>query len=184
MGFDILLIGVILLANPFHAATDLIAAVITAVAVKRAEGMLRDFKKARLFSYGLIAVGALEFVFRYIFPIQLWLGIAEIWRWGLLISIETYLISGIMDFAMINENAEIYKKSENLKKTIYISCAIAACLEAFSVIWSEAQMISFIWKLAAAVIIAMPAYVIFLCNKESATKEAKTNIEENTEDKS
>lgn len=85
---------------------------------------------------------------------------------------------------MINENAEIYKKSENLKKPIYISCAIAACLEACSVIWSEVQMISFIWKLAAAVIIAMPASVIFLCNKESATKEAKTNIEENTEDKS
>jgi hypothetical protein len=184
MGFDILLIGVILLANPFHAATDLIAAVIIAVAVKRAEKMLRDFRKVRLFSYGLIAIGVLEFSFRYIFPIQIVLGISEIWRWGLLIPIETYLISGIMDFAMINENAAIYKRAENLKKPIYISCAIAACIEAASVIWSEFAVASLIWKLAAAVVTAMLSAIIFHCNKEITIKKVQTGNEENTEEKS
>ena len=185
MGFDILLVGVILLANPFHTATDLIAAVILAVAIRRAEGMLRGFNKARLFSYALIFVGAIEIVFRYLFPLKIAMDIAEVWRWGLLIPIEIYLISGIMDFGMINENAEIYTSAERLKRPIYISFIAASCLKAASAIWPEINIVFIISAILAFVVTAMLAVVILRCYKETCGKKInENNEEENTENKS
>ena len=185
MGFDILLIGVILLANPFHTATDIIAAVILAVAVRRAEGMLRDFKKARLFSSALIFIGAAEIIFGYIFPSQIVMNIAEVWRWGLLIPIEFYLLLGIMDFGMINENAEIYTGAERLKKPVYITFSAVACAEVVSAIFPGFDIVSVIFGLAASVVTAMLAVIIFRCHKMMCSEKSTENSEEkNTENKS
>ena len=185
MGFDILLIGVILLANPHHTLTDVIAAAIIAVAVRRAEGALRDFRKARLFSYGLIAVGVAEVIFKYIFPLELGSSIAEVWRYGILIPIGIYLISGISDFAIINENAEILTRAEGLKRPVYVSCIIAASVEALTVALPFLEMISLIAKIAVSASLAMTATTIYRCYKSVITSKNDTEEdEENIENKS
>ena len=185
MGFDILLIGVILLANPYPALTDVIAAAIIAVAVRRAEGALRNFRKARLFSYGLIAIGVAEVVFKYIAPSELWLSIAEVWRYGILIPIGIYLILGISDFAIISENAEILAKAEGLKKPLYVSCIIAVSVEALAVLVPFFEAFSFVARIVASIVIATLAAVIYRCYKCLMTPKNDTETdEENIENKS
>ena len=185
MGFDILLVGVILLANPHHALTDIIAAAIIAVAVRHAEGALRDFRKARFFSYGLIAVGVAEVVFKYIFHLELWSSIAEVWRYGILIPIGIYLISGISDFAIINENAEILTRAQGLKKPLYVSCIIAASVEALAVLVPFCEAFSFVARIVASIVIAMLAAVVYRCYKSVTTPKIDTEEnKENIENKS
>ena len=180
MGFDILLVGIILLVNPFHTVTDLFAAVILAVAAKRGEGMLRDFKKVRLFSYGLIIIGALELFSFHIFSAPILAQISRIWRYGLIVPIEIYLLSGIMDFAMINENAEIYKRAQDLKIPVYVCSAISASFTAISGFISQASIVPFFAGLAMSVVSAMLAVIIFRCFKDSTAKKDHSANDENT----
>ena len=178
MGFDTLLVGVILLANPYHKATDLIAAVIISTAVRQAEEVLRGFRRARLFSYGLIAVGALEIIFGYIFPTPLLTGITEVWRYGITIPIGIYLTFGICDFAMINENAEIYKEAEKVKKPIFASCLLAATIEAMAVIFPSIAWISVFTRLTAMVALAMLATAVYKCQNELEKPKTEPENEE------
>ena len=165
MGFNFLLLGVIILANPFHAATDLIAAVIIAAATARAENMLRDFNRARVFSYGLMGVSIALLLCSYVIPSELGAGIAEIWRYGLIIPIQIYLLSGISDFAMINENAELYDRAKRLHKPVYIFCILAAISEAVAIVWPTMRGIVIIARSAASVVTAVLGAIIHDCNK-------------------
>ncbi len=166
MGLDILAIGVILLANPYHVLTDFIAAVIIAAATRRGEDMLRDFKKMSLYSYGLIAIGAMEIIFKFAFPSELITNILTVCRYGIIAPIEICLVSGLSDLAIILENAEMHRKATNFRKPIYFSAIIAVCLVALATVWPAAKAAAIIWKIFVSFITAMIAITLCRSHKE------------------
>ena len=184
MGFDLLLIGIILLANPFYVATDLIAAVIISVAVKGGEEMLRGFKKARLFSYGLMAIGAAEIAFKYIFPNQTALGIFEVWRYGLLIPIAIYVSAGIADYALITENASLYRRTESVKNPIYVTFIAAAIAKAAATAFPTIEMLGFLMSIAASTVLVILATVVYKCKASGGELQDDENYENDDENMS
>ena len=166
MGLDILALGVILLANPYHAPTDFIAAVIIAAAARRSEDMLLDFKKISFYSYGLIAIGAMEIIFKFAFPSELVTNILTVSRYGIIAPMEIYLVSGISDLAIILENAEMHRKATSLKRPICFFSIMAVCLVTLAAIWPAARLAASVSKIAVTVITAMIAITLYRSHKE------------------
>lgn len=184
MGLNILALGVILLGNPLYAITDLIAAVIIAAAARRWWDTLRDFKKVSIFSYALAAVGALEIIFSFAFPSALLVDILSLCRYCLVISIEVHLVSGIADLAMIREDALAYKRAIDLRRPIYISSLVTACLIAISKVWQEAKMAAFIAGISVTAISVMLAVIIYRLYKDMTDKKDEITDEYDNEKES
>ena len=166
MGLDALALGVILLANPYHALTDFIAAVIIAAAARRGEDMLRDFKKTSVFSYLLIAIGAMEIIFNFAFSSELLVDILTVCRYGIIAPMEIYLISGISDLAIILENAEMHRKATSLRRPIWVSAIMAMCLVALAAILPAVNPVVIISKILVTFITAMIAITLYRSHKE------------------
>lgn len=170
MGFDILFWGILLLINPIYKITDAIAAIICIVALRRGGVYLRDFKKAENFAYALVAVGIIELLFGYIidvsFPIT---EAADIWRYGLMIPLFFYIVSGIKDLAMIGENKEIYDMAERVRLPISISIVLTLILLVMTILIPWAYTVLIVSRVAVTAITAMILYVIFRCQKELNT---------------
>ena len=181
MGLNTLALGVILLGNPFYAITDLIAAVIIAAAARRWWDLLRDFKKVSIFSYALMATGAMEIIFSFAFPSEILRDMLTLIRYGLILPLEIYLTSGIADLAIIRENAQAYKMVNDLKRPIYVTSILTLCLVALSSVWQWARL-AFVSGISVTVVSVMLAVIIYRLYKDMTNKKDEIT-DEDTEEK-
>lgn len=165
MGFDILALGVILLANPQNTITDCIAAVIIAAAANRIKAAIRNFEKVSMPSYILAAVGFLSIIFSYIAPSEIMLKITTIFRYGIVTLIEVYTISGIAEMAVIRENVPLYSKALNFKRPIYFSGIVKALITVLSLAFPIMNGASFISGLLSTFVTIMIAVTIYRLHK-------------------
>lgn len=182
MGLNTLALGVILLGNPFYAVTDLIAAVIIAAAARRWWDLLRDFKKVSIFSYALMATGAMEIIFSFAFPSEILIDMLTLIRYGLILPLEIYLTSGIADLAIIRENAQTYKMANNLKRPIYVTSILTLCLVALSSVWQWARTLAFVSGISVTVVSVMLTVIIYRLYKDMTNKKDEIT-DEDTEEK-
>ena len=184
MGLNALALGVILLGNPFYAVTDLIAAAIIAAAARRWWDLVRDFKRVSILSYALMVIGALEIVFCLAFPSEILGDMLSLMRYGLLLSIEIYLTSGIADLAIIRENAEAYKMANDLKSPIYVASILTLCLVALSSVWQWARTAAFVSGFAVTAVSVMTAVIIYRLFKDMTDKKDEITDEDEEEKES
>lgn len=164
MGFQLLAIGVILLANPCNTITDCIAAVMIAAAAIRIKTMLRNFERVATLSYILAAIGLLSIIFGYISPSEIILKIITIFRYGIVTFTEVYIILGIAEMAVIKEDAALYSKAMNFKRPIYYSGIAKALITALSLalpIMNGAAFVSGLMSTFVTIMIAVTIYRLY-----------------------
>ncbi len=120
MGFDILLIGILLLINPIHEITDALAAVLISVALRRGGKYVTEFSTAAKFAIGIIPIGLAEIVFCYLFPLTYVGAALSIAREAMLIPLLIYLLRGIMELAKVAENALLFDRAKGLLLPTYV----------------------------------------------------------------
>ena len=168
MGFQLLAIGVILLANPCNTITDCIAAVMIAAAAIRIKTMLRNFERVAPLSYILAAIGLLSIIFGYISPLEIILKIITIFRYGIVSLIEVYIIFGISEMAVIKEDAALYSKAMNFKGPIYFSGIIKALITALSLAFPIMNGAAFISGLSSTFVTIMIAVTVYHLYKDAS----------------
>ncbi len=166
MGFDILIWGILLLLSPAEKVTDTVAAVLLIVAYRKSGKYLPDMLRAEKFSFGFLAIGILEIIFGYIFPMEMVLCAISIVRAAVLMVIFLCTVRGVRDLAQIAEDAILYDRAAGLIKPIYIISAakmLSLVLVEFLPVLSPLLICA---KVCEAVLVLMIFQISFKCYKD------------------
>ena len=166
MGFDILIWGILLLLSPAEKVTDTVAAVLLIVAYRKSGKYLPDMLRAEKFSFGFLAIGILEIIFGYIFPMEMVLSAISIVRAAVLMVIFLCTVRGVRDLAQVAEDAILYDRAAGLIKPIYIISAakmLSLVLVEFFPVLSPLLICA---KVCEAVLVLMIFQISFKCYKD------------------
>ena len=166
MGFDILIWGVLLLLCPIYRITDAVAAVLLIVAYRKSGKYLPDMLRAEKFSFGFLAIGILEIIFGYIFPMEMVLSAISIVRAAVLMVIFLCTVRGVRDLAQIAEDAILYDRAAGLIKPIYIISAAKMLSLVVAEFFPVLSPLLICAKVCDAVLVLMIFQISFKCYKD------------------